>query len=81
MISLCGDVLIEKNLFKFKFCGIIYIFFLSELSKRERFFFLLNKMAPSLSTLRQYKHSLICLSGLSVAAWIIIYGKSSNKRR
>lgn len=38
-------------------------------------------MAPSLSKLKEYKSSLICLSGLSVAAWIIIYGKSSNKKR
>lgn len=38
-------------------------------------------MAPSLSKLKEYKSSLICLSGLTAAAWIIIYGKSSNKKR
>lgn len=37
-------------------------------------------MAPTLSKLKQYQSSLICLSGLSAAAWIIIYGKSSNKK-
>lgn len=38
-------------------------------------------MAPSLSKLKEYQSSLICLSGLSAAAWIIIYGKSTNKKR
>lgn len=38
-------------------------------------------MAPSLSKLKEYQSSLICLSGLSAAAWIIIYGKTSNKKR
>lgn len=38
-------------------------------------------MAPSLSKLKEYQSSLVCLSGLTVAAWIIIYGKSSNKKR
>lgn len=38
-------------------------------------------MAPMLSKLQQYQGSLVCLTGLSAAAWIIIYGKSSNKKR
>lgn len=38
-------------------------------------------MAPSLSKLTEYKSGLICLSGLAAAGWIIIYGKSSNKKR
>ncbi|XP_031622800.1 ATP-binding cassette sub-family D member 3 [Contarinia nasturtii] len=36
-------------------------------------------MAPTLSKLKQYQSSLICLSGLSAAAWIIIYGKTNRK--
>lgn len=38
-------------------------------------------MAPALSKLRQYQSSLVCLSGLAAAAWIIVYGKTSNKKQ
>lgn len=38
-------------------------------------------MAQLLSKLQQYQSSLICLSGLTAAAWIIFYGKTSNKNR
>lgn len=38
-------------------------------------------MAPILSKIQQCQSSLICLTGISAAAWIILYGKTSNKKR
>lgn len=38
-------------------------------------------MAPILSKFQQHQSGFVCLAGLSAAAWIIIYGKSSNQKR